>query len=576
MKNLKDMNNTNMLKRLFTLVFVLGLGMATAWAYSFSAVAPSGQTLYYTITDANNHYVQVVAPGGNSSSGWNDYTKPTGDLTLPSVVNTNDIDYSVTSINEYAFYGCSGLTSVTIGNSVTSIGWGAFYNCSGLTSVTIGNSVTSIGNSAFCNCSGLTSVYYTGDIAQWCGISFYYGSNPLKYSHSLYINNELVTALFIPNSVTMIGSYAFQGCSLTSVEIPNSVTSIGDYAFNGCSELTSVEIPNSVTTIGDYAFNGCSELTSVTIGEGVSTIGVYAFWNCPSLTTLSFNAINCTRLYTRTGAWSDQYRYYSAFSSNDQGSAPSFVTLNIGDHVTRIPDYAFSSFTSLTGELTIPNSVTLIGNSAFSGCSGLTGELVIPNSVTSIGNSAFSGCRGITGELVIPNPVTSIGGYAFYGCIGLTSVTIGNSVTSIGENAFYWCTGLTSVTIGNSVTTIGQGAFSNCSGLTSVTIGNSVTDIGPSAFYECVHLTSVYYLGDLAQWCNIIFRIRFIHGGNGDYGSRIENVSSNPLCYAHDFYINNELLTDLVIPETVTTIKSSTFAGASFHTITIHNSVTSI
>ena len=131
---------------------------------------------------------------------------------------------SVTSIGNYAFNGCTGLTNVTIPNSVTSIGNGAFYGCTGLTSVVIPNSVTSIGYYAFNGCTGLTSVT-------------------------------------IPDSVTSIGNCAFIGCTgLTSVTIPDSVTSIGDCAFIGCTGLTSVVIPDSVTSIGDCAFPSNCEI----------------------------------------------------------------------------------------------------------------------------------------------------------------------------------------------------------------------------------------------------------------------------------------------------------------------------
>ena len=113
-----------------------------------------------------------------------------------------------------------------------------------MTSVTIPDSVTSIGDSAFCDCTGLTSVYIT-DLAAWCGISF--GSsnaNPLYFAHNLYLNNELVTALVIPEGVTRIGNDAFYGCtSLTSVIIPDSVTSIGSWAFSGC-DLKRVTFEN--------------------------------------------------------------------------------------------------------------------------------------------------------------------------------------------------------------------------------------------------------------------------------------------------------------------------------------------
>ena len=136
-----------------------------------------------------------------------------------------------------------------------------FMGCTGLTSIEIPSSVTSIGLSAFYGCSGLIKVKIF-DITSWCNISF--SDNPLCYAHNLYINNELVSDLIIPSSVTSIGNHAFWGCSgLKSVEIPNSVVSIGELAFAGCSGLTSVSIPNSVTSIGDDAFWNWSDMKSL-------------------------------------------------------------------------------------------------------------------------------------------------------------------------------------------------------------------------------------------------------------------------------------------------------------------------
>ena len=152
----------------------------------------------------------------------------------------------------------------------------------------------------------------------------------------------------------------------------------------------------------------------------------------------------------------------------------------------------------------------------------------------------------------------------YSGDINIASAFIYNgikfSVTSIGEKAFEYCYGLTSVTIPNSVTSIGGRAFYGCSGLTSVTIPNSVTAIGCAAFLSCDRLKEVH-ISDLAAWCKINF----------------EYAVSNPLYYAHNLYLNGELITDLVIPNSVTSIGAYAFCGCSGLTsVTIPNSVTSI
>lgn len=202
------------------------------------------------------------------------------------------IENGVTNIGDYAFYECTRLKNITISNSVTRIGKLTFWECESLTSITIPNTVSVIGHDAFYNCVNLSSVYIT-DIAAWCNIEFQsykdlYNGTPLSYAENLYLNNELLTILEIPDGVTSIGNAAFKGYdTLTRVIIPNSVKLIGDYAFSSCDGLTSINIPDSVTQIGLSAFEYCSSLKNINIPDSVVDDKI-VFRGCKSLETVNF------------------------------------------------------------------------------------------------------------------------------------------------------------------------------------------------------------------------------------------------------------------------------------------------
>ena len=263
-----------------------------------------------------------------------------------------NIPIYVTTIEDYAFSYCNGLTNVTIPDHVTSIGKYVFVGCSNLSSIEVAR-----GNPTY---SSVDGVLFNAD-QTW--LHAYPSGKSGAYN--------------IPTSVTTIGDYAFSYCSgLTNVTIPNSVTNIGGYAFSYCDRLTSVTIPDGVTSIDTGAFEYCNSLISISIPNSVTSIGGLVFYGCNSLTSVSIpNGV------TNIGG--------SAFAYCDN-----LTSVTIPNSVTNIGKDAFQECHSLTS-VTIPNSVISIGSYAFFNCDRLT-SVTIPSSVTNIGESAFLFCYSLT------------------------------------------------------------------------------------------------------------------------------------------------------------------------------------
>ncbi len=433
----------------------------------------------------------VKTIGGSAFSGC-DLTS----ITIPS---------SVTSIGSYAFSRCSSLTTINVDannnyycsedgvlynkdktiliccpagktgtfiipDSVTNIGEYAFYGCSGLTSITIGEGVTSIGSSAFSSCKKLSSIT-------------------------------------IPDSVTSIENYTFYGCSgLTSITIGEGVTSIGRQAFYSCSGLTAIYIPASVTTISasnnyfDSPFYNCSNVANpylsnhLTIYCGATSkpSGWGNYWN------IYYDGRELTVVWNVKEIIKTEDAVYYIDNNNDKHLSKVY-NLNIEEYIVEDDTKIIDKYYPLTNPynklktIKIPSSVTSIKEFAFSTYAGLR-QIIVDESneyYCSIDGVLYSKDRtkliycpsGKSGELTILDGVISIGRQAFLNS-NLTSITIPNSVTSIESYAFQSCSNLISVTIGNSVTSIDQQAFYGCKKLTSIYIPSSVTTISATSYYN--------------------------------------------------------------------------------------------
>ena len=272
-----------------------------------------------------------------------------------------------------ALQGCTDLVSATLPEGVTEIGTNAFAGCTSLSSIHIPSSLTYIWDNAFEGCTGLTAVHIT-DLEAWmkAGKS-YWGGNPLRYAHHLYLNGEFVTEVSYPEGVTYINS-DFAGCTdLTLVKIPSTVTEIGSYSFQGCTALSSIDIPSSVTSIGTQAFEGCTGLTAVHI--------------------------------TDLEAWMKISFGNDYVGDGSDGNNPLLYAHHLylnGEPVT---------------EVVFPEGTRKINAYVFQGCTGIT-SVTIPVSVWSIGTKAFEGCTGLT-SVTIPESMRSIGAKAFAGCTSL-------------------------------------------------------------------------------------------------------------------------------------------------------------
>ena len=362
---------------------------------------------------------------GNIAEVTGNPNRYSGDVVIPETVTYNDVNYNVTAIKEKAFANCA-LNSISIPNSITKIYPEAFSN-------------------------GSVSSVKIKDLAAWCNISIesYFKTNPLTIASHLFVNDEEIHDLVIPDGVKTIGNWQFyQFSGLTSVKIPSSVTSVGRECFALCSSLKTVEIGDNTsqeaaTVLGQRAFYHSDNIDSIFLGNNVAELGKEAF-----------------------------------------------------GYIKRVRN------------VVIPNSVKTMGTHVFCSCENLE-SVQLSENLKRIEWASFGSCYSLK-SIVIPDGVEYLGESAFGYCTSLAEVKLPSNLKKIDWCVFENCTNLTSIEIPDLTHTIYIRAFDGCSKLKTLTLGKRVQTIQNGAFANCPLLEDVYCRANTPPTCNDSFYDSYI------------------------------------------------------------------
>ncbi|MCR4960232.1 MAG: leucine-rich repeat protein [Lachnospiraceae bacterium] len=527
------------------------------------------------------------------------------------------ISNSLTQLNSYTFMNMTALKTVTFNatSSVKNINYAAFADCTALTSITLPKSLTDFNTYAFSGCTSLKSVnieagntvYKSTDgiVYKVSDGSLYYkpegnSSDPVKpkktyYDSSDYRDEKNKKVVTIPKEVTVIKAEAFKGASelttikfasgsklttieskafynckkLKSITLPGTVTSIGNQAFYSCYALTKVNLPANLTTIGYQAYYNCSNIKTVKFGSKITTIGYGAFKYCAKLTSISLPGslqsieeeafCNCDKLKSVKIATGEGTKELS-WGNSVFRYCKSLTEVKLPSGIKSIGKRAFSEDVKLK-KIVLPEGLKSIGQYAFDE-TAIT-DIVIPESIKEIGDSAFYGLSALK-TITFKGNVESIANYAFSNCNALTAINLPDSVKTIGTYAFS-SSGLKTISIPEGVTALAANTFNNCTSLTRVAIPSSVETIDLSAFYGTTSLRWIEVAKDNEVYSSsdgMLYKDgKLIYCPLGWDETKKLIVPQGATEIAEKAFYQNDTITDIIIPATVTKIGNNAFSN---------------
>lgn len=455
-------------------------------------------------------------------------------------------------------------------------------------------------------CSGGVKVVsgdYSGDITIPLEIKYYDGLDDKTYTYKVaaiednaFSRNTDITSIKID---ALIKKLDVNDCkSLKTLELPNTVEEL---ICDHCPSLTSIPFPANMKELP--SLDGCGSITSLTIPTTITSLGngFYGMDNLESVTIedseKDLEYLNVGESCLRSESLKTLYlgrRLNKPISSNalealELGkfitslsgvfeNCPALVSFKANGEITEISDRTFNNCSALT-TINLPKSIKVIGRSAFENCSSLASIDFLEN-VNCIGSEAFSGCSSLDG-IVLASGLTSIGENTFWGCISLRSISIPNTVTSLGKGTFYGCKSLTSIKLSDNIKVIPASAFAGCTQLTNIELPDGIERIekhafesnkaltnivlpgtlkyiGPAAFADDSKLKTVHFEGQLYDWVKITFDD---FDGTKEDGGRYYPEDTNPLSYAKEFYLRNNMpLQDISFTEEMDSISPRAFA----------------